>query len=34
MKRVIKLYMARQNLMHTVRFLKWVVTNEADKRSE
>jgi len=30
-QRIMHLYMARQNLLHTVRFLKWLQVNRADK---
>ena len=29
-ERVIQLYMARQNFMHTVRFLRWLLVNRED----
>ena len=28
--RIIKMYMVRQNLLHTIRFLQWLVTNRKD----
>ena len=30
-KRILDLYMARQNFLHTLRFLQWLVINRPEK---
>ena len=33
-KRVIELFMARQNFLHTLRFLQWLITVQASQYDE